>query len=85
MSSISFSLSGTAVAADLANAKLYTTAGRTFVLASATLIPSSSVIANPYTLTLTTAATLGTGANYFWLTFTDAVLYQLFRGVARGI
>ncbi|MBU6120607.1 beta strand repeat-containing protein [Hymenobacter siberiensis] len=68
LSSITFNLGSTSVA-DITNAKLYSTSGSTFMLASAMLLPSTSTIAATYTLTLTTPATLASGNNYFWLTY----------------
>ena len=69
LSAATFNLGGTSTA-DIGNAKLYSSPSSTFSLATATALPATGSIASPsYTLTLSTAATLATGNNYFFLTY----------------
>ncbi|PSK92066.1 BNR-repeat neuraminidase N-terminal domain-containing protein [Taibaiella chishuiensis] len=65
--SVSFTVSGTAPAADIAQAKCYYTTSSTFSSA----VPFGSAIATPAAgnITFTGSQPLGTGSNYFWLVY----------------
>jgi hypothetical protein len=68
LNSITFNLGSTSTA-DITNARLYTT-GSSSTFATTTLVATTGTIASPsYTLTLSTPTTLGSGDNYFFLTY----------------